>query len=1523
MPKAGNELTPIFSSPADINNAADEAMLEGIKKQFPIEHGKYILQLDNPYVDKKHYSTADEKAAILKSQSLTYPIKGTLKLFDRETGKQVDEAKDFSLADTFHITNKHTLLYKGNNYSVSNLLQLRPGVYTRKTNNGELETNINTGKGATFSIGLDSKSMMIYFSKINGKDLKIPVAPLLMKGFNLSDAEIMKFIPSDIWLANKKMFQGKEETYLRQLYNRLVDRRQQTQNADIGEMSVALKRRLSEQTLDKSTTAITLGKSFKVIEPEVLLRAIRNIVQVYRRERPEDNRDSLQFKRVQNLPDFLNRRFEEDKQHKTVTASTDRLRRNLTQMNDEKPSIRSIIPVKPFNKVFTDFIIGSQLSSTPDETNPIESLENVGKVTLIGSGDGGMSSERQATMASRNVHPSNLGIIDPSRTPESSMAGLDQRFTITARRDKEGGLYARAYDNSGKQVFLSSNELMTETIGFPGEKDKNGMVMAQVNGEFKRVPKKQVKYWIPSGTDMYTVTTNLVPFLNLNHPGRLTMAGKAIPQSLSLTEREAPLVQTVTEQKTPFVEHFGQIMSTVAPADGVVQSVSDTNIVIKREDGSIDNINFVKNLPFNMKGFHDDEKSHLKVGDRVKAGQPLTDNNYTKDGKLALGKNLEVAYMPYKGFNHEDGVIVSRSATKKLESNHAYKYEYEMDKGTTADLAKYRSHFAGKFTAAQLAKLDNRGFAKPGVKLEYGDPVYAVLEERPPTETDMVLGRLHKTLVNPFASRAEVWDHHEPGEVTDTFTEGRKVRIMVRCRRALEVGDKITGLHGNKGVVSLIEEDENMPRSKDTGKIIDLIQNPASVTSRVNLGQIAETAAGKIAQKTGKPYLVNNYGTEKVLANLKNELTKHGLSDTETLIDPRTGKEFGNNILVGPQYILKLNKTTDANYSARSVGGYDNNAQPTKGGEDGAKGVGYMEMLGLLGSNARDNLQEMATVKSEGGALANNHEYWEKFMRGQALPKPGMTFATKKFFDYLKGSGISVRTDDGNITAAPLTNREIDSFSAGKITRPDMILARNVSPVEGGLFDMKVTGGPEGKNWSHYDLIEPIVNPVMESPVKTLLGLNGTEFDNLTSGKFGVIRRGTGQYDLVDTHKDNALVKSLNVTTGPIQKVASSDEPLVGGNAFKQMLGDIDLQKEMTYLRGAVKEEKSTAKKNAYIKRMKYLAGLEGQGFRTPEEAAILTKMPVLPPVMRPYMISGNRLGYADVNELYKHHMLVAGRLEKIDKEMGLDMTSPDMIGMTDLRRDLYNGAKAIMAGGDPIDFQAKQKGIKGLMQQISGTEGPKHGFFQKKLLTRKQDFSGRGTIYADPDLKFDQARIPADALWEMYRMHILRDLSSKGYDIAGAKAAYDERTPAAIDSFNKTVDNVPVMLNRAPTLMKTNIMAFKPVPGEGKTIGLNILHLPAFAADYDGDAMSMFTPMTPEAVQEAKDKLLPSRNLHDARKGFGAPMYAPGHEAILGSVHLTSPNMEKTVVKFKTEKEALAALERGEIHDDTPIEIG
>lgn len=1118
MPTDRSLLTPIFSSPKKINDDADTVLVNSLTSMFPIENKNYIIEVTNIHADRKVFSKVDEKDAILRSKSMTYPIKGDLVMTSKATGKVVDQEKNYSLMDSFHITDKHTIMYKGSAYAISNQLQLLPGVYTRtRENTNELEAHVNTGKGASFRIVLDPQSK-IFFLEVGSTHT--PIGPLLKDVYGVTAAEASKYIPRDVWDANQEFTAGKEEKIVRSLYTRMVYTKNPSSN--LQEMSAALKASLEASTLSPVTTKVTLGQSFTGITKDCVLATLRNLVQVHTRERNEDNRDSLQFKRVQNLPDYLATRFAKD--HDSVKRVKNRMSFGLERVDPHAPKISQAIPVKPFSKVYSAYLQSSSLIATPQETNPIESLENVGKVTVLGAGEGGIADERGVPMGARNIDPSHLGIIDPSRTPESGHAGIDQRFTLSAYRTKDGVLHTPVLDTQGKTHYLSVTEMMQTVVGFADKmKTTDKMVEAQSHGEMRNVPRSEVKYWIPSASNLYTVTTNLVPFLNSDHPGRLTMSAKALPQALSLVNREEPLVQTTDSKGVPFVKMFGRLTSTNTPVKGTVVKADENSIHIKGEDGVITKVNAIKNLPFNMKGFQDDTNPIVAKGDQVNVQDMLYDNNYTKNGSLSLGKNLTVAYMPYKGYNHEDGIVISESAAKSMDSNHSYKIDYEVNPNTVARKQLLRRYFPGKFTNEQLAKLDDFGYAKTEEILEATDPVYAVLERREATPEDKLLGRLHKSLVNPYRLVTEPWGHTEIGKVVDAHTTTKNVRFFVRSVKPLEEGDKLTGLHGNKGIVSLILPDHEMPTNKVTGKPVDLVLNPASVTSRINLGQLIETAAAKIALKTGKPYYVENFSNKSNVGKIKEELAAHGLSDTDEIIDPKTGHSYGQ-IFGGPQYFLKLYKTSDQNLSARNVGGYDNMHQPTKGGDEGSKSIGWMEMLGLLGSDARKNLKEITTTKSE-----QSDDYWAKFIRGEALPKPNMTFSTQKLFDTMKGAGVNVKIKDGYISASPMTDRDILSQSNGLLVEPSMLNAKNLTPEEGGLFDSAKTGGLQGTKWTHYHLAEPLVNPAFENPVKSVLGLNTSEFENITSGKYGIHPLGDGKFHMVDNTNDGKLVRTFKV----------------------------------------------------------------------------------------------------------------------------------------------------------------------------------------------------------------------------------------------------------------------------------------------------------------------------------------------------------------------------------------------------------
>jgi DNA-directed RNA polymerase subunit beta' len=370
-----------------------------------------------------------------------------------------------------------------------------------------------------------------------------------------------------------------------------------------------------------------------------------------------------------------------------------------------------------------------------------------------------------------------------------------------------------------------------------------------------------------------------------------------------------------------------------------------------------------------------------------------------------------------------------------------------------------------------------------------------------------------------------------------------------------------------------------------------------------------------------------------------------------------------------------------------------------------------------------------------------------------------------------------------------------------------------------------------------------------------------------------------------------------------------------GGAALYDMLKAVNVDQQLAQLKEEVHRVKSISKRDDIVKQIKYLTGLKNSDSR-PEHSYVLHNIPVIPPAARPIIQkSGNRLEPADVNKLYQDHILINKGLNSVKD----DLEHSELIQQ---RADLYDGARAIMGVGEAITGSSRGKELKGFLKQIGGEGGPKTGFFQSKILSKKQDFSGRATIYAEPNLGFNEMAVPEDMIWTMYKFHIIRDLVRNGYSYVGAKKAVEDKSPAAKSSFSKLIKQIPIIANRAPTLMQSNVTAHYPVPIKGKTLGINPIHLPMYAGDFDGDALTVHVPMTPEAVDEARKKLLPEHHIYDFRKGLGASLIAPGHEAIIGSMHLTEPDSTQDVKVFRSEKEVLEALRRGEIKVNTPIRL-
>ena len=1056
----------------------------------------------------------------------------------------------------------------------------------------------------------------------------------------------------------------------------------------------------------------------------------------------------------------------------------------------------------------------------------------------------------------------------PIWSGNSFKVGVDLRATIGARRDDKGNLYAPVRDvKTGASTYLKAGDMAKCVIAFPGEHLGPGkLVDAMAHGVVSRVPSDHVTHQLEHVADQYGPTSNLLPLVYGIQANRVLMASKHQGQALPLVHREAPLVQVASWKPGTSVER--EVVKLIVPTArqaGTITKIDEDWIHITPDAKTASvaegtKLHYDTDFPLAAKTMLHNALN-VKVGDRVEKGQLLADSNFTKDGTLALGTNLRVAYMPYRGLNTNDGIVVSQGAADKLTSEHMYQHALSRDGDVQIGREKHRAYFGSRYTKEQYDKLDDSGIVKPGTVLHKGDLIAAGVRENKVTGDALLLGRLSKSLVKPYEEVVETWNHDRPGTVVDVATTPHHVAASIRTQETLQIGDKLSNRFGNKGVIAKIVPDHQMVQDAH-GRPIDLLFTSAGIVSRINPAQVIETALGKVAEKTGKPIVIPQYtpGRDNV-AFAKKLLEEHGLSDKETVLDPVTGKKIPD-ILVGKSYILKLFKTTDSNWAAHGAEKYDYNQQPARGGDEGAKGIGKMEFDGLVAHNARNVLREAASIKSQ-----RNDEFWRAVQLGLPTPAPKTPFAYDKLQSMLTGAGVKVTKTGSRLALGPLTDADVKAMSSGALKDPSkLIRTKDLRPEADGLFDPGITGGMAGTKWSHVDLHEPMVNPVFEEPVRRLLGLTQKEFNDHV-GK--------------------------------------------GGHWFKTALGEINIDDKLKELLARSKRARGP-ELDGVVKQIKYLEALKERDLK-PADAYVMSVVPVTPPVIRPILpLKDGRLQVSDANLLYKDAFLANDQLAQSKKSL----PSSELPGP---RKHLYDAVSALYGVGEPVSPSAEKRGAKGYLAAITGPR-PGLGFFQSKLRKRQQDVSGRATIAPDPTLSMDEIGMPEGMLWGMYSKFVIGRLVRRGYTATDAQKMVDDRTPVAREELINESRERPVMVNRAPSLHRFNIVGAYPKIVEGKTVRLNPFAEKGMNADYDGDALQVHAPVTPGGVEDVKKMTLSHMIFADKRPGV--LNIAPDMESILGLHRATQAPTGMKTKHYESQEEAKAAYHRGDLGLNDPIEI-
>jgi DNA-directed RNA polymerase subunit beta' len=495
-----------------------------------------------------------------------------------------------------------------------------------------------------------------------------------------------------------------------------------------------------------------------------------------------------------------------------------------------------------------------------------------------------------------------------------------------------------------------------------------------------------------------------------------------------------------------------------------------------------------------------------------------------------------------------------------------------------------------------------------------------------------------------------------------------------------------------------------------------------------------------------------------------------------------------------------------------------------------------------------------------------NDDFWVQLQAGDAIPSPKTPFVFKKFEGYLKGMGLDTRKEGNNLILQPLTDKKVLEMSNGALADAGRALrAKDAKEEDGGIFDLKITGGIKGKKWSHISLSDRMPNPVFEDPISALLGINQNKFKRVVNGE-----------------------EELGGKTGPSAIIDALKE--IEPKSLKK-----DVEKAIPTLR--------TNKLNTANKTLKYLRALE-RADMTPTEAYTMKHLPVLPPAFRPLTIldSGDLL-WDDVNRLYNRLGQVNAKLKEIDPAS----LPEDKVA---LQAALYDGLKAVTLTG--AVHQGRHRNA--IMQTITGsTEGggqPKEGFFQDKIIGRRQDLSMRGVIIPEPSLSLDEVGLPRKAAAELYKPFVVRHLVQMGHKPLDAQDMVKKNHPAALSALQAVVDERPILLKRDPVLHKFGVQAFRPKLIEGKAIKIHPLATTGYNADFDGDKMSAFVPVSAKAVKEAY-KMMPSFNLFNPATGY--LMAKPKHETMMGLYKLTEMD-KKSGFKFPTAAEAARAVKDGKL---------
>ena len=767
----------------------------------------------------------------------------------------------------------------------------------------------------------------------------------------------------------------------------------------------------------------------KHIHPDDIMASLNYMICLYHGVGRTDDIDHLGNRRLRCVGELL------QNQIRVGLSRLERVvreRMSIQDMDVATPS--NLINIRPVSAAIKEFFGSSQLSQFMDQTNLLAELTHKRRLSALGPG--GLNRER-ASFEVRDVHHSHYGRMCPIETPEGPNIGLIGSLATYARVNEYGFIetpYRKVIHGEGvvtdEVVYITADEEDNYIVAQANESvDENGRfthdrVTSRFRKEINEFPREQIDLMDVSPKQLVSVATAMIPFLENDDANRALMGSNMQRQAVPLLNPQVPVVGTGMEYKA--AHDSGMVV--LSKRDGVAKKVTADEIVIEGDDGVTDRFKLIKYKRSNQNTCIN-QRPLITAGQRVNKDQALADGPSTSQGEIALGRNILIGFMPWEGYNYEDAMLISEKMVKEDVFTSIHIEELECEARDTKLGPEEITRDIPNVGPEGLKDLDDEGIIRVGAEVHSGDILVGKVTPKGETE----LTAEERLLRAIFGEKArEVRDtslrvpHGEGGIVVDVkiFTRENKdelpagvnelVRVYIAQKRKISVGDKMAGRHGNKGVISRILPEEDMPFMPD-GTPLEIVLNPLGVPSRMNIGQVLETHLGLAAKALGFEVATSVFdgATEEEIQEL---LVKAGYpADGKIqLRDGRSGEPFENPVTVGYMYILKLHHLVDEKIHARSTGPYSLVTQQPLGGKAqfGGQRFGEMEVWALEAYGAAHTLQEILTVKSDD--VVGRVKTYEAIIKGENTPEPGIPESFKVLIKELQSLALDIKVLNEN-----------------------------------------------------------------------------------------------------------------------------------------------------------------------------------------------------------------------------------------------------------------------------------------------------------------------------------------------------------------------------------------------------------------------------------------------------------------------------------------------------------------------------